>query len=728
MALISVGACSGLDPLTTTPSFQWLGTFGWWDERHIEWSPDGSRIIYSDGPGLYSVDVKGGSRRVLIDPVVNFGVDEAPWRDWLRMLHFDVSPDGSKIAYSTCRYSGSTDVVASSGTPFCKEGYEVVTSNLDGSDVVRLTSNGHLDNFPEWSPNGKNIAYIADQRPSDHIGTWSDSWGVRGRLLIHTLATGRTIDVTSAIGNRVAPHPPAWSPDGRLIAFVVYEDHEFDMPDREYLHGSTVRRRVVYTVAPDGSNLTRVSDTFSEPSWSADSQRLALAVPNRESDRGVHLYTFAPDGSQAALVTEITDALGSLWLDKPFWMGKVHWSPDGSRILFTKPEVHPAWKHMTSRRCWVCVATVNGSRVLEAAPFYTSSIFDDRTRFIFDPSGTSHRVADLLAWSPDGSSIAVLPRGQELLYTIDRNGNDPRILLPPGEAERSREEIGEACSDSVIIANPEETPGLVEDCRILLHSRYALGGAVLNRWNPHTPITHWGPVRANSSETLWVRLSGTPPRVTSIVIKGNPEDEDRTYLFGQIPPEFGSLQKLKTLDLSSNWLIQGIPPKLGNLSSLETLNLNGNLYMTGSLPAELGQLKNLRVMNLGWTGLTGTIPPEFGNLSNLETLNLRRTDISGTIPPELGNLTKLRVLDLASSKVSGTLPGELGNLVELETLDLAGTDLHGQLPPELGKLRNLHNLRLDKGDFSGCVPVELAWIWVEESGLPRCNLSEGEDS
>jgi len=57
------------------------------------------------------------------------------------------SPDGTRIA-------------------FTRTGVGIVTMNVDGKDVRRLTTNGR-DSFPTWSPDGKQIAFV---RPA---ATWS---------------------------------------------------------------------------------------------------------------------------------------------------------------------------------------------------------------------------------------------------------------------------------------------------------------------------------------------------------------------------------------------------------------------------------------------------------------------------------------------------------------------------------------------------------------------------
>ena len=183
-------------------------------------------------------------------------------------------------------------------------------------------------------------------------------------------------------------------------------------------------------------------------------------------------------------------------------------------------------------------------------------------------------------------------------------------------------------------------------------------------------------------------------------------------LKGAIPANLGNLVNLRKLDLRRNQLSGTIPPVLGNLSNLTTLYLNGN-HLTGFIPPELGNLSNLRYLNLTSNQLTGTIPVGFGNLANLTSLSLGGNDgnqLTGPIPTELGNLSNLTWLSLASNQLSGPIPSELGNLINLTVLDLGSNDgnqLTGPIPPELGNLSNLAWLELGSNQLSGPIPAEL---------------------
>ncbi len=96
----------------------------------------------------------------------------------------------------------------------------------------------------------------------------------------------------------------------------------------------------------------------------------------------------------------------------------------------------------------------------------------------------------------------------------------------------------------------------------------------------------------------------------------------------EVPPELGQLTNLRALDLSSNQLT-ALPPELGQLANLEQLNLFRNRLTT--LPPELGQLVNLIILYLGDNQLTA-LPPQLGQLQHLKYLYLDENPLKGCLP------------------------------------------------------------------------------------------------
>ena len=101
--------------------------------------------------------------------------------------------------------------------------------------------------------------------------------------------------------------------------------------------------------------------------------------------------------------------------------------------------------------------------------------------------------------------------------------------------------------------------------------------------------------------------------------------------------------------------------------------------LTGVIPPEIGNLRALTLLNLGFNLLTGSIPPEIGHLTALTHLNLRCNLLTGGIPLELGNLCSLTILELRSNQLTGAIPIQLGRLKDLDCLSLSGNQLTDQM-------------------------------------------------
>ena len=199
-------------------------------------------------------------------------------------------------------------------------------------------------------------------------------------------------------------------------------------------------------------------------------------------------------------------------------------------------------------------------------------------------------------------------------------------------------------------------------------------------------------------------------RVVGVNLAGRWDDEAREWvphgLEGPIPPALGDLANLRWLDLSNNELSGPIPPELNGLSNLERLNLGGN-GLSGPIPPELGGLSDLRDLGLWGNALAGAIPPELADLANLRWLELGGNGLSGAIPRQIGGLSDLRSLGLWDNDLTGAIPPELAGLSNLRWLELGGNALSGPIPREMGSLSALRSLGLWDNDLTGEIPPEL---------------------
>ena len=159
-----------------------------------------------------------------------------------------------------------------------------------------------------------------------------------------------------------------------------------------------------------------------------------------------------------------------------------------------------------------------------------------------------------------------------------------------------------ACTDGVVVPQPQANPGLVLDCKILFVIRDTLAGAADLNWDADRTISKWD----------GVVLGGSPPRIHELALS-------TVGLSGSIPAAIGELAELTRLDLSQNHITGPIPAQIGRLARLTELYLNSN-ELSGHIPVELGGLSELQILYLFGNSLTGRIPTELGQLSKLTSL------------------------------------------------------------------------------------------------------------
>ena len=564
-----------------------------------QWSPDGSRVLFNVGPDIYTVDAGGSEIEKIVDTSGEIRFDNAVLEAFGTMATFDISPDGSKLAYSTCRYGtpaeveyqfaeGRTDFVYTGNgfyIPYSvaeirRHAFDIAVSNIDGTETKKLTENEASDNFPVWSPLGGRIAFISS-RGDVHVRG--------GRLygrLYRMLADGS--DVRLLYDGSASN--PVWNPDGRRIAFVA--------------------GGAVHTVRSNGSELTKISAALSGPAWSPDGRRLALVAPDGD---GAALYTFALDGSDPVRVARLMDDASQevepglhsdehyedYWVyrmsDERFRVSSVSWSPLGSEILVGPYLVDLESPGILSQ---IDLGT------------YADDPFEKAWLGRQDHAWYLHHVRT--AWSPDGSAIAATVAGGQP-YIIDLSEANLRVLPAVSRGAHGVAARIASCSGGYVVADPESFPGLVRDCETLMGIRDSLTGDTFLNWRQTTPIEYW----------YGVEVSGSPSRVTTLLLEG----------FLRIPPGMTRSE----------------------LNGRADARALGPTNLTGNIPVELGNLSNLEVLVLTYHQLIGSIPAALGNLTNLEELDLSNNKLTGSIPAELGELPKLRIVKLTSNELEGCI-------------------------------------------------------------------------
>lgn len=491
------------------------------------------------------------------------------------------SPDGARIAFSSGRRGGGIFIMAK-----------------DGSSPRRLTSRGFQ---PTWSPDGTEIAFSTrrtDWIPAEPYFSTSELWVVN-------VASGQTrrLEVTDG-------RDPAWSPDGRWIAFWTRASRGWD--------------RDVFTIPAAGGAVRRVTPEATDdwnPTWASDGGALYFSS-NRDGTRGLWRVPIDPgSGGPAAPAQAVSLPTAFVTYPRSGPKGMVVYSDataesDVSLLSFepaTAAIIGPPRPVTTGTRFWLPPHPSSGGQWVALAQAaiadhedifsvgrdgtslrrLTDDVFHDRdpqvspdgqrVAFASDRGGRwgiwtigadGGHLAPVSApdatrawtrphWSPDGASIAAWeePGHRTVIFDAARTTSTPRTILPPvpGAPTESLSQASDqrawsangglaVQADSVLAIYSFDTGG---------YRTTPMDGAILG-WIPDTPLL----LLNHGSERRFTLVDTTTWRTTAIAYPSFiPEGDVR---FG-LSPDGRTLALVHATYKGDIWLmrthVDGYPPK-----------------------------------------------------------------------------------------------------------------------------------------------------------------------
>jgi TolB protein len=167
-----------------------------------------------------------------------------------------------------------------------REVKEVYIADYDGANARRITINRNLNINPNWSPDGRSIAY------SSYRSGLPD-------ILISNIYAGTMENPSKGVGQNFLP---VFSPDGTRIAFMSTRDGNSE----------------IYVMNRDGSDIRRLTNNpaiDSTPTWSPTGTQIAFTSERTGSPQ---IYTINVDGSGMRRISQESFADRATWSPAPF--------------------------------------------------------------------------------------------------------------------------------------------------------------------------------------------------------------------------------------------------------------------------------------------------------------------------------------------------------------------------------------------------------------------------
>jgi tricorn protease len=269
------------------------------------------------------------------------------------------------------------------------------------STKVNITLNGDLPQVrPRYERVAQRIANIAIS-PTGARAVFE----ARGEIISVPAEKGNARNLTNTSG--VAERDPAWSPDGKWIAYFSDESGEYALHLREQSTTGETKKII----------LGNPSSYFYSPRWSPDSKKILF------TDKRLNLWYLEIEKGTPVKVDTTT-------YENPFQVFDPNWSPDNKWIVYTK--------QLKNRLCAVYVYSLETSKATQITDGLSDAryaAFDKNGKYIYFMASTD--TGPTTGWL----DMSAFPfQTSRSVYAIVLKKTDPSPLAPESDEEKPQEQ------------------------------------------------------------------------------------------------------------------------------------------------------------------------------------------------------------------------------------------------------------------------------------------------